>query len=92
MSSAEEMHSHCMNLCLARHFARVYGENEARAITRTARRIRDTTKDPKLYELAKMYSNEIAAATVEGKRLTGDELKIMSVDKLHKGMIAEGVL
>jgi len=92
MNLSDQMHSQCVNLCIARHMARLYGENEARTITRVARKIRDETKDHKLYELMKMYSSDINPATVNGKRMTGDELKVMSVDNLHKGMIMEGVL
>lgn len=62
MNLSEQMHSQCVNLCIARHMARMYGENEARAITRTARKIRDETKDHKLYELMKMYSSDINPA------------------------------
>jgi hypothetical protein len=81
-----------LTLCLARHIARLEGRNEAIAITKAARRIRDETKDRALYELVKMYSGDIAPATVDGKRLTGDKLKVMSVAKLESGMRTYGAL
>jgi hypothetical protein len=82
----------CLNLCIARHMARVYDLNQAVAIKRTARKVRQATKDVKLHSLAKSYSNELECATVGGKRLTGDELKIQSVFNLEQGMRKEGVL
>jgi hypothetical protein len=81
-----------LNLCLARHIARLEGRSEAIAITKAARRIRDETKDKALYELVKMYAGDIAPATVDGKRLTGDKLKVMSVAKLESGLREFGVL
>jgi hypothetical protein len=81
-----------LNLCLARHIARIENRSEAIAITRAARRIRDETKDRDLYQLVKMYAGDIPPATVGGKRLTGDELKVMSVAKLESGMRTYGVL
>ena len=90
MTNAVE--SECLNLCIARHMARIYGECEAKAIFKVAKRIRDTTRDAKLYELAKMYTVNLAPAMVGGKLLTGAQLKVMSVSNLEKGMRQEGVL
>jgi hypothetical protein len=92
MESGLQKFSFCLNLCIARHMARVYGQNEAVAITRAARKVRDATKDQKMYELAKAYSRDLAPMTVDGKRLTGDEVKIMSVSNLERDMRAEGLL
>lgn len=41
-----EKYSFCLNICIARHMARVYGCNEALAITRAARKVRQETKVP----------------------------------------------
>jgi hypothetical protein len=82
----------CLTLCIARHLARIEGRNEAIAITRAARRIRDATKDRAMYELVKTYSGDIAPATVNGRRISGDEVKVMSVAKLESGMRDFGVL
>lgn len=49
--------SFLLNLCIARHLARIYGASESAAIKRCARKVRDETKLPKLYELAKHYIN-----------------------------------
>lgn len=84
--------SSCITLCIARHMARLSGANQATAITRCARKLKNETRDVKLFELLKFYTKDLAPATVEGKRLTGDELKIMSVDNLEAGMRAEGLL
>ena len=89
---ADEIESFSVTLCIARHLARVYGENEAQAITRCARKIRDQTKSPRMYELAKVYSGQIAARIVNGKRKTGDELKVMSVAAMEAQMREVGVL
>lgn len=89
---ADDIEYFTMNLCIARHLARVYGENEARAITRCARIVRDKTKSRSLYQLAKMYSGEIAMRTVNGRRMTSDELKIMSVTALEAGLREKGIL
>jgi len=59
---------------------------------KVAKRIRDTTRDAKLYELAKMYTVNLAPAWVGGKLLTGAQLKVMSVANLEKGMRQESVL
>ena len=87
-----EKYSFCLNIIIARHMARIYGENQALAITRAARRVRSATKDAGMYELAGQYSKELAPATVDGKRLTGDELKIMSVTNLERDMRIAGLL
>ena len=87
-----EKYSFCLNICIARHMARVYGDNEALAITRAARKVRQETKDAKMFELAGFYARDIAPATVDGKRLTGDELKIMSVANLERDMREAGLL
>jgi len=92
MESCLAKFSFCLNLCIARHMARVYGENEAMAITRAARKERDATKDAKMYEHAKAYSRDLEPMTVDGKRLTGDEVKIMSVANLERDMRAGGLL
>jgi hypothetical protein len=92
MESGLQKFAFCLNICIARHMARVYGQNEAVAITRAARKVRDATKDQKMYELAKAYSRDLAPMTVDGKRLTGDEVKIMSVANLERDMKAEGLL
>jgi hypothetical protein len=89
---ADEIESFSLTLCIARHLARVYGENEARAITRCARKVRDQTKHPRLYQLAKMYSGELATRTVGDKRMTGDDMKVMSVTALEAGMREKGIL
>ena len=89
---ADEIESFSVNLCIARHLARVYGENEARAITRCARKVRDQTKHQRLYQLAKMYSGDLATRTVGGKRMTGDDMKVMSVTALEAQMRKAGVL
>lgn len=89
---AEDIEYFSMNLCIARHIARVYGENEARAITRCARIVRDNTKSKSLYQLAKMYSGEIPLKTVNGRRLTSDQLKVMSVTALEAGLREKGIL
>ena len=87
-----EKYSFCLNILIARHMARIYGENQALAITRAARRVRASTKDAKMYELAGQYAKELAPATVDGKRLTGDELKILSVTNLERDMRIAGLL
>ena len=92
MESGLQKYSFCLNICIARHMARVYGQNEAMAITRAARKVRDATKDAKMYELAKAYSRDLAPMTVDGKRLTGDEIKKLSVEKLENDMRAEGLI
>lgn len=92
MTLPAQTYSHGLNLCIARHMARLYGQNQARAITKVARQIRQETKDAKLYELVGMLGRDIAPATVNGKRMTGDELKIMCVSNLERDMIKEGIL
>lgn len=87
-----EKYSFCLNILIARHMARIYGENQALAITRAARRVRSATKDAKMYELSGQYAKELSPATVDGKRLTGDELKIMSVTNLERDMRLAGLL
>lgn len=87
-----EKYSFCLNILIARHMARVYGENQALAITRAARRVRSATKDAKMYELAGQYAKALSPATVDGKRLTGDELKILSVTNLERDMRLAGLL
>ena len=87
-----EKYSFCLNICIARHMARIYGENQALAITRAARRVRAATRDAKMYELAGMYARDLAPLTVNSRRLTGDELKIMSVENLERGMREQGLL
>ena len=87
-----EKYSFCLNILIARHMARVYCENQTLAITRAARRVRSYTRDAKMYELAGFYAREIAPANVNGKRLTGDELKIMSVTNLERDMRIAGLL
>ena len=82
----------CLTLCIARHLARIEGRNEAIAITRTARKLRSETKDAALYSLLKTYSSDIEPTTVNGRRLTGSEMKILSVAKLESGMRDFGVL
>ena len=84
--------SHCITLCIARHMARIYGLNEARAITRAAKVIRDQTRDQKLYELVKAYTRDLAPQTINGVRMTGDAQKVFSVANLEQGMRDEGVL
>ena len=89
---AEEIESFSVNLCIARHLARVYGENEAQAITRCARKIRDQTKVKSMYDLAKVYSGQAAARTVNGRRLSGEQLKVISVAAMEERMRETGVL
>lgn len=89
---ADEIDSFSITLCIARHLARVYGENEAQAITRCARKIRDQTKVQSMYELAKVYSGQAAARTVNGRRLSGDQMKVMSVTAMEARMREIGVL
>lgn len=88
---ADEIESFSVTLCIARHLARIYGESEAQAITRCARKIRDQTKVPRMYELAKVYSGQAAARTVNGRRLSGDQMKVMSVTAMEAQMRAVGV-
>lgn len=65
------------NLILADQFARVYGLNRAAAIQRCARKMRD----------ARVYH------TVARRILKSPNSEIVGmVEKLHKGLIAEGVL
>lgn len=92
MHPATQKYHHSLNLCIARHIARVYGENEARAITRAARAVRNETKDVKMYELAGYLGRDLAPQTVNGKRMTGDEQKVMCVSNLERDMRAEGLL
>ena len=92
MTNGQEQFAFCLNLCIARHMARVYGENEAMAITRAARKVRDATKDQKMYELAKAYSREVEPKTIKGERLTGDQLKVLSIVNMEKDMRDKGVL
>ena len=68
MHPATQKYNHSVNLCIARHIARVYCENEARAITRAARVIRNETKDAKMYELAGYLGRHLAPQTVNCKR------------------------
>ena len=92
MESGLAKFSFCLNICIARHMARVYGQNEAVAITRAARKVRDATKDAKMYELAKAYSRDLAPKTINGERLTGDQLKVLSVVNMERDMREKGVL
>lgn len=82
----------CLILCISRHIARLEGKNEATAITRTARKLRSETKDPSMYELLKLYSADVPAKTVDGVRMTGDQMKVSSVAKLESEMRFHGVL
>ena len=92
MHPATQKYHHSLNLCIARHIARVYGENESRAITRAARVIRSETKDTAMYELAGYLGRDLAPQTVNGKRMTGDEQKVMCVSNLERDMREEGLL
>lgn len=87
-----DTYSFGLNLCLSRHMARIYGENQARAITRTARRIRAATKDAKMYELCGMLARDLAPHTVDSRRITGDEVKVSCVTNLERDMRKEGLL
>ncbi len=89
---AAEIESLSVNMCIARHLARVYGENEARAITKCARKVRDQTKSVKMYELAKVYAGEVASRTVNGKRISGDGSKVMAITAMEAQMRVVGVL
>lgn len=87
-----DIRSFCLSICIARQMARVYGENQARAITRAARKLRDQTKHPKVYELAKFYANDVDCKTVDGERLTGDQAKVYSVTRLQLDMERSGIV
>ena len=92
MHPATQKYRHSVNLCIARHIARVYGACQARAITRAARVIRNETKDAAMYELAGYLGRDLAPQTVNGKRMTGDEQKVMCVSNLERDMRKEGLL
>jgi hypothetical protein len=85
-------HNICLTLIISRHLARVEGRNQSVAITRTARKLRDETKDKDVYQLLKFYAGELPTNTVNGKRMTGEEIKIMSVGNLERDMRFYGVL
>ena len=87
-----EKFSFCLSICIARHMARIYGENQARAITRAARRLRDQTRDQQVYELAKFYTRDIDPKVINGKRVTGDEAKVYSVQRVEHDMKMVGLL
>lgn len=82
-TQAQQTCGFLLNLCIARHMARIYGQNQATAITRCARKVRNETRDSKLYELAKQYASDLLPRTRDGKRLTGDELKVNSVAQVE---------
>lgn len=92
MHPATQKYNHSINLCIAMHMARVYGASQARAITRAARVIRSETKDAKMFELAGYLGRDLAPQTVNGKRMTGDEQKVLCVSNLERDLRAEGLL
>ena len=92
MHPATQKYHHSINLCIAMHMARVHGACQARAITRAARVIRSETKDAAMYELAGYLGRDLAPQTVNGKRMTGDEQKVMCLSNLERDMRAEGLL
>jgi hypothetical protein len=92
MHPAQQKYNHSLSLCLARHMARVYGSNEARAITRAARVIRSETTDDAMYQLAGMLGADLPPTTVNGQRMTADEQKIYCVSNLEGDLRKEGLL
>lgn len=72
-----------LNIILASHIARIYGENQAVAIKRAARNARAATRDVKMSELLRSYSQELEPATIDGRRVSGDERKVLNVARLE---------
>lgn len=74
------IHSELITLMLAWQLARVYGLSQAAAIKKCSRRLRDSTKDSKMYELLK----NLAATT--------DDKAVECVSRLHDRLEQDGLL
>ena len=74
------IHSELITLMLAWQLARVDGLSQAAAIKKCARRLRDATKDSKMYELLK----NLAATT--------DSKAVECVSRLHDRLEQDGLL
>ena len=74
------IHSELITLMLAWQLARVDGLSQAAAIKKCARRLRDSTKDSKMYELLKNL-----AATTDAKA-------VECVSRLHDRLEQDGLL
>lgn len=75
-----KIQSELTTLMLAWQMARVDGLSQAAAIKKCARRLRDSTKDSKMYELLKNL-----AATTDAKA-------VECVSRLHDKLMADGLL
>ena len=76
------MISSMLDLCLARHMARIYGDNEAKALARCARARRKETTDPQFRKLLKAYADPFFPAYK----------KVEAAKRLEVGMRVEGLL
>lgn len=74
------IHSELITLMLAWQLARVDGLSQAAAIKKCSRRLRDSTKDSKMYELLK----NLAATT--------DDKAVECVSRLHDRLEQDGLL
>lgn len=77
---AELYKSECVNLCLARHMARVFGQSQSDAIKRCAQAIQRDTRNVKMHQYASMLLS------------ASNGMRVTSVMKLQEGMEIEGVI
>jgi hypothetical protein len=62
-----------------------------RRIIKTARAIRDTTRDNAMYSYCRVLIGPCESKTVDGKRLTPTEAKLYSLRELHRDMKHHGL-
>lgn len=86
------MISDCVTLLLSYHLARVEGRSMMAAVAHTARVIRDRTKDPKMAALMRSYISPLQSQTVGGRRMTGAQMKVMSLNNLQADMYRKGFI
>lgn len=69
----EQSFNDCLNLMIAGEMARVYRLNVAGRLKKVARRIRDRTQDPAMFELCKLTLKAPDARVMDGINRLYDE-------------------
>jgi hypothetical protein len=72
--------SDCLDLMIAAEMARLYRLNVAAKIKKVARRIRDRTQDPAMFELCKLTTKAPDGRVMD------------SINRLHDEFVRDGIL